>query len=1082
MVEGLEDRLLLSAGDLDTTFSGDGMATIAANKSLLGRAVAVKIDGTTLVAGGKAASGGADDFAVAALKPAGSTDTTFAGGTGLAVVSFDIPDLPSPTDDSARAITVRPDGKILMAGDAEVKRADSSITTDFAVTRLNANGTIDPTFGVQGKRTIDFALGSVFDIDVAYGMALQGDGKIVLVGMATGNTNAGAEDFAIARLNADGSLDTTFGNGGKKTIPFDRGGINADTAYAVAIQVDGKIIVAGESYGPSSDDFAVARLTATGALDLSFGVGGKKIIAFGDGGSTGARALALQPDGKIVLAGSGGDLARLNPDGSLDSTFGKGGLESVKPIGGRGLGNVIGVAIQPNGAIVAAGSINGASPSASEFIVARFHADGTVDTSFGAQGAGVTSFGGTDSSTANGMALHPDGAIVVVGTSFGSSETMRVARFLGGDVGTVNIPTPSAPTLDPGSDTDVVGDGRTRNARPTLIGKAQAGLIIDILDQHSQMVGTSTAAADGTYSVRVASPLAPGDYTFTARARDSANHTSSPSAPTPITILTPGIGPTLVVSVHGQYLDVNAVGQAVASFAVGGAYGLAGLLTYDAVNGIPATGSGRSLDPWQNDIGGLVADEIRSAYKDGTGGQSVVVKSLEVDWDTYGTEADPAAEVARRVNAIVADTPGGGEPWDVLFVGYSRGGPFVNEIMKHIDLANNPRIDYSEAILLDPTASKVSGDQFPDAIPDGLDREIDYDDGYAFPLSQLSFHVFGKEYDLALGTNDGNSGNRIGGAEYRYARSQITAYVNEQAKQGHGMGMTGNDAIDSRSAHSDVPDWWLYGDEKAFDADIKAFITAKDHGATASGGKVDVTLSTEVIQPASSAPNLKDPIRDLGNQLIRIGTDLANQALRLGKVLVKEAEQLAGQVTAKAQELANALIASAKNAGARVLAEARAQGQAILKQAKAEINKINAQAKQAAAKIAKDGKLFTKDAAKEVAKAAKALESVQKTSLKSVNAAEKEAAKKVAATKKKVGEALKKAQEEADAALAHAAELKRQADEALAKAGGQLATAANNAANAAQNAGAAVAGAYQAGQSNVGGKISDTKKKLHLPS
>src|SRR5205823_5199649 len=140
-------------------------------------------------------------------------------------------------------------------------------------------------------------------------------------------------DFAVARYNADGSLDTTFGSGGTVTTNFGPGA-TYDDADGVAIQSDGKIVVAGTcNRGGSDNVFAVARYNADGSLDSTFGSGGTVTTDFGLGGSDdSAYAVALQPDGKIVAAGATylggvpGDfaLARYNPDGTLDSTFGGG--------------------------------------------------------------------------------------------------------------------------------------------------------------------------------------------------------------------------------------------------------------------------------------------------------------------------------------------------------------------------------------------------------------------------------------------------------------------------------------------------------------------------------------------------------------------------------------------------------------------------------------------------------------------------------------------------------------------------------------------------------------------------------------
>ncbi len=207
------------------------------------------------------------------LDPTFSTDgkvtTDFAGGF-----------------DEAFAVALQPDGKIVAAGGAVV----GSSPFDFALTRYNPDGSLDPTFGTDGKATTDFG-----GTDEALAMALQPDGKIVAAGQAfTGSSPDFAVDFAVARYNPDGSLDSTFGTGGKVTTDF----AGFDAARAVALQPNGKIVAAGGS----SFDFAVARYKKHGSLDPSFGPGGKVTTDFASSTDV-ARAVALQPDGKIVAAG-----------------------------------------------------------------------------------------------------------------------------------------------------------------------------------------------------------------------------------------------------------------------------------------------------------------------------------------------------------------------------------------------------------------------------------------------------------------------------------------------------------------------------------------------------------------------------------------------------------------------------------------------------------------------------------------------------------------------------------------------------------------------------------------------------------
>ncbi|HQH86392.1 MAG TPA: tandem-95 repeat protein, partial [Anaerolineaceae bacterium] len=188
----------------------------------------------------------------------------------------------------AHAVAVQADGKIVAAGYTE-----NGSTYDFALARYNSDGSLDTTFSGDGLLTTDF--GS--DSDYACAVALQADGKIVAAGSADNGSNT---DFALARYNPDGSLDITFSGDGKLTNDF---GSGYDHAQAVAVQADGKIVAAGYASNGSNDDFALARYNPDGSLDTTFSGDGLLTTAFGSG-NDGADAVAVQADGKIVAAGS----------------------------------------------------------------------------------------------------------------------------------------------------------------------------------------------------------------------------------------------------------------------------------------------------------------------------------------------------------------------------------------------------------------------------------------------------------------------------------------------------------------------------------------------------------------------------------------------------------------------------------------------------------------------------------------------------------------------------------------------------------------------------------------------------------
>jgi len=302
-------------------------------------------------------------------------------------------------------------------------------------TSIPADGDLDPSFGTGGIVLTDFNNST----DLASAVALQPDGKMVVVGSTYTNNNSSGKDFALARYNPDGALDTSFGNNGKVTTDFPN---RAAAISAVVVQPDGKIVVAGGVYPlfVFAGDFTIARYNPDGSLDTSFGAGGIVTTIFPGDGSF-AFALALQPDGRIIAAGTDffdfnpGDmsdtdfaLARYNPDGSLDTTFGNGGTVTTDFLGHED--DVFSVLIQPDGKIVAVGSAN--SPvDYYDFAIARYLANGTLDTTFGTGGKVSTDFGNNDLDIAYAAALQPDGKIVAAGTTvfdFGVQQQFALTR------------------------------------------------------------------------------------------------------------------------------------------------------------------------------------------------------------------------------------------------------------------------------------------------------------------------------------------------------------------------------------------------------------------------------------------------------------------------------------------------------------------------------------------------------------------------------------------------------------------------------------------------------------------------------
>ena len=308
-------------------------------------------------------------------------------------------------------------------------QADGKIVTaargtgDFTVVRYNQDGTLDTSFGNGGIASAD--LGSPFD--ETFDVAIQSDGKIVAVG-ATGSI-----DFGLARFNTDGSLDTTFDGDGKVTTVFG----SLDEAFAVAIQPDGKIVAVGHTDNPSTGtgDFAVARYNSNGSLDTTFGNGGKVTTDFG--GEDRGDGVLIQADGKIVVAGGTGvnsstgslsdfALARYNVDGTLDLSFGSAG----KVFTDFGLNpfntndRALDVALQEDGKIIAVGV------GTSRIALARYNTDGTLDPNFDSDGKVITEFFGESVETAYGVAIQDNSKIVIAGEVFSSFDSsFAIARY-----------------------------------------------------------------------------------------------------------------------------------------------------------------------------------------------------------------------------------------------------------------------------------------------------------------------------------------------------------------------------------------------------------------------------------------------------------------------------------------------------------------------------------------------------------------------------------------------------------------------------------------------------------------------------
>jgi uncharacterized delta-60 repeat protein len=275
-------------------------------------------------------------------------------------------------------------------------------------------GDLDPTFGVGGKVMTDFAA----NFDVANALAIQADGKIVVVGRAA---SLSVSEAALARYDPDGTLDASFGSGGLVTTPV---GTGVSEWLDVAMQADGGIVTAGVAFTSGSYNFTVARYLPSGMLDASFDTDGVATTPFPPGAAT-IGGLVIQADGKIVVAGqlfvgAGRDFAlmRYTPNGMLDPGFGTGGIVTTS-FPGSGDEEALSVAIQADGKIVAAGRADSATRFA-EFALARYNANGSLDATFGSGGRVVTDFA-TSADIANDVVILADGKILAVGQTYRSA-------------------------------------------------------------------------------------------------------------------------------------------------------------------------------------------------------------------------------------------------------------------------------------------------------------------------------------------------------------------------------------------------------------------------------------------------------------------------------------------------------------------------------------------------------------------------------------------------------------------------------------------------------------------------------------
>lgn len=455
-----------TAGALDANFGGSGFISSDFGASFdAGYAMALLPDDRIFITG-NGNSGTSSDFQLTRFLPNGAPDTS--------VPPNGITRVPVGTNtDTPYAIAVQPDGKTLLAGNSFMTN------NDFSLIRLNVDGTLDTTFATGGKAILGIGAGE----DIARGIALQPDGKILVAGYSNNGSN---DDFALVRYLPNGTLDASFGSSGVVTTAI---GSGQDRCWAVALRPDGKILLAGHAHNGTNEDFALVSYLSSGAIDTTFGTGGKLTTVMSTGTDI-AHAMKLLPDGRILLGGyafgtSNFDyaLARYLPDGALDTSFGTSGKVVLQITANADY--IYALGLQNDGRILATGrAYNGSNVDAA---TVRLLADGNLDASFGTNGVSIANNGGDE--YGYGIATQSDGSIIVGGWGYlGNDGQVILLRY---------TPDALAPEI-------VVHDGAT-TAAPQLADSQGTTLNFGIAAISGPITRSFTVKNTGTADLTVSS-------------------------------------------------------------------------------------------------------------------------------------------------------------------------------------------------------------------------------------------------------------------------------------------------------------------------------------------------------------------------------------------------------------------------------------------------------------------------------------------------------------------------------------------------------------------------------------------------
>ncbi len=408
------------AGGLDATFANAGkyVQDFGAQDNLT--KVRVQPDQKIVAVGTALSPAFAGQLLVVRLNPDGTLDSGF-NGTGTVVIT-------AFTESYAYDLFFQPDGGIMVVG----ARADANYQFSMLAMRLNADGTLDNTFGTGGFSEPEISTGD----DFAYAVAPLPNGQMLLAGTAI--DAAFNNQPVVVRMNADGSIDTTFGSNGVASLPV----VNTDNKFwSVGLQSDGSIVASGHldqgltAGGQFNQDVLVARFTSGGQLDTGFGTGGTVVKPISTELVESAFAMAIAPDDAILLGGYttlpdfsyDAFVMKLDADGADDPSFSTDGLEvfniAVQDV-------FTGLVLQPDGKLLACGTSGGFFFDPRDQLVARFTASGALDISFDSDGFCLNNVAG-NFDEANAITLQADGRIVTAGkANTGPNNDITVFRYL----------------------------------------------------------------------------------------------------------------------------------------------------------------------------------------------------------------------------------------------------------------------------------------------------------------------------------------------------------------------------------------------------------------------------------------------------------------------------------------------------------------------------------------------------------------------------------------------------------------------------------------------------------------------------